>query len=41
MKLAVKKEGGGKVDKRSVQKYLKQQNNEESVNNALAEILKG
>ncbi|WP_036166733.1 hypothetical protein, partial [Lysinibacillus sphaericus] len=36
-----KKEGGGKVDKRSVQKYLKQQNNEESVNNALAEILKG
>jgi len=36
-----KKEGGGKVDKRSVQKYLKQQNNEESVNNALAEALKG
>lgn len=36
-----KKEGGGKVDKRSVQKYLKQQNNEEPVNNALAEALKG
>ncbi|MFB2516737.1 DNA topoisomerase III [Lysinibacillus sp. OTC-L20] len=36
-----KKVGGGKVDKRSVQKYLKQQNNEEPVNNALAEALKG
>ncbi|HWL26371.1 MAG TPA: DNA topoisomerase III [Ureibacillus sp.] len=37
-----KKEGGGKVDKRSVQKYLKQQNKEEEpVNNALAEALKG
>ncbi|WP_342533809.1 DNA topoisomerase III [Lysinibacillus sp. FSL K6-0057] len=36
-----KKDGGGKVDKRSVQKYLKQQNNEEPVNNALAEALKG
>ncbi|MFJ7407966.1 MULTISPECIES: DNA topoisomerase III [unclassified Lysinibacillus] len=36
-----KKEGGGKVDKRSVQKYLKQQNNDEPVNNALAEALKG
>uniref|UniRef100_UPI0020C00BE1 hypothetical protein n=1 Tax=Lysinibacillus sp. D4A3_S15 TaxID=2941227 RepID=UPI0020C00BE1 len=36
-----KKEGGGKVDKRSIQKYLKQQNNEESVNNAPAEALKG
>lgn len=36
-----KKEGGGKVDKRSVQKYLKQQKNEEPVNNALAEALKG
>jgi len=36
-----KKEGGGKVDKRSVQKYLKQQNKEEPVNNALAEALKG
>ncbi len=36
-----KKEGGGKVDKRSVQKYLKQQKDEEPVNNALAEALKG
>ncbi|MFJ7648787.1 DNA topoisomerase III [Lysinibacillus sp. NPDC097279] len=36
-----KKEGGGKVDKRSVQKYLKQQDNDEPVNNALAEALKG
>ncbi|MFJ5790699.1 DNA topoisomerase III [Lysinibacillus sp. NPDC093197] len=36
-----KKEGGGKVDKRSVQKYLKQQNNDEPVNNAMAEALKG
>ncbi|SOC39617.1 DNA topoisomerase III [Ureibacillus acetophenoni] len=37
-----KKEGGGKVDKRSVQKYLKQQEKqEEPVNNALAEALKG
>ncbi len=37
-----KKDGGGKVDKRSVQKYLNQQNKEEEpVNNALAEALKG
>ncbi|KGR80246.1 DNA topoisomerase III [Ureibacillus manganicus] len=37
-----KKDGGGKVDKRSVQKYLKQQQKEdEPVNNALAEALKG
>lgn len=36
-----KKESRGKVDKRTVQKYLKQQNNEEPVNNALAEALKG
>lgn len=36
-----KKEGGGKVDKRTVQKYLKQQKQEEPVNNALAEALKG
>ncbi len=36
-----KKEGGGKVDKRSVQKYLKEQKQEEPVNNAFAELLKG
>lgn len=37
-----KKEGGGKVDKRSVQKYLKQQEKEaEPVNNAFADLLKG
>ncbi len=36
-----KKKVEAKVDKRSVQKYLKQQNNEESVNNAPAEALKG
>ncbi|MBJ8104823.1 DNA topoisomerase III [Bacillus cereus group sp. N8] len=36
-----KKESGGKVDKRTVQKYLKQQNKEEPINNALAEALKG
>ncbi|MBB2481900.1 DNA topoisomerase III [Bacillus sp. APMAM] len=37
-----KKESGGKMDKRSVQKYLKQQNkNEEPINNAFAEALKG
>ncbi len=36
-----KKEGSGKVDKRTVQKYLKQQNQEEPVNNAFAELLKG
>ncbi|OXS78009.1 DNA topoisomerase III [Domibacillus enclensis] len=37
-----KKESGGKVDKRSVQKYLKQQEKqEEPLNNALAEALKG
>lgn len=36
-----KKESGGKVDKRFVQNYLKQQNKqEEPVNNALAEALK-
>ncbi|MFP3916743.1 DNA topoisomerase III [Lysinibacillus telephonicus] len=35
------KESKGKVDKRTVQKYLKQQNQEEPVNNALAEALKG
>ncbi|PGM87364.1 DNA topoisomerase III [Bacillus cereus] len=36
-----KKESSGKVDKRTVQKYLKQQNKEEPINNALAEALKG
>ncbi|MED3562874.1 DNA topoisomerase III [Bacillus xiapuensis] len=37
-----KKESGGKVDKRTVQKYLKNQNKEEEpLNNALAEALKG
>ncbi|OLN23675.1 DNA topoisomerase III [Domibacillus antri] len=37
-----KKESNGKVDKRTVQKYLKQQNKqEEPLNNALAEALKG
>ena len=36
-----KKEGSGKVDKRTVQKYLKQQKQEEPINNALAEALKG
>lgn len=38
-----KKESGKKVDKRFVQKYLKEQNNdeEEPLNNALAEALKG
>jgi len=37
-----KKEGGGKVDKRSVQKYLKQQEKEaEPINNAFADLLKG
>ncbi|KYG29317.1 DNA topoisomerase III [Alkalihalobacillus trypoxylicola] len=36
-----KKESRGKVDKRTVQKYLKEQNKEEPVNNALAEALKG
>lgn len=36
-----KKEGSGKIDKRSVQKYLKQQEKEaEPINNALAEALK-
>ena len=36
-----KKESGGKVDKRTVQKYLKnQQKEEEPLNNALAEALK-
>ncbi|MFJ6264702.1 DNA topoisomerase III [Lysinibacillus xylanilyticus] len=37
-----KKEGGGKVDKRSVQKYMKQQEKEaEPLNNAFADLLKG
>lgn len=36
-----KQQGTGKADKRSVQKYMKQQNKEEPVNNALAEALKG
>ncbi|WP_110928253.1 DNA topoisomerase III [Bacillus massiliglaciei] len=36
-----KKESRGKVDKRTVQKYLKQQNKEEPINNALADALKG
>ncbi|MBK3495476.1 DNA topoisomerase III [Viridibacillus sp. YIM B01967] len=37
-----KKEGGGKVDKRSVQKYMKQQEKEaEPINNAFADALKG
>lgn len=37
-----KKEGNGKVDKRSVQKYLKQQEKEaEPINNPFADLLKG
>jgi DNA topoisomerase III len=37
-----KKEGSGKVDKRSVQKYLKQQEKEaEPINNAFTDLLKG
>lgn len=36
-----KKETSGKVDKRTVQKYLKNQHKEEPLNNALAEALKG
>ncbi|MGM9948847.1 MAG: DNA topoisomerase III, partial [Lysinibacillus sp.] len=37
-----KKEGSGKVDKRSVQKYLKEQQKEaEPINNAFADLLKG
>lgn len=37
-----KKEGGGKVDKKSVQQYLKKQNKEEEpINNAFADLLKG
>ena len=37
-----KKESGNKADKRDVQKYMKQQNKEEEpINNALAEALKG
>ncbi|KKI89611.1 DNA topoisomerase III [Bacillus sp. SA1-12] len=37
-----KKESGGKVDKRSVQRYLKQQEKEaEPLNNAFADLLKG
>ena len=36
-----KKESGGKVDKRTVQKYMKQQNKEEEpINTALADALK-
>lgn len=35
------KESKGKVDKRTVQKYMKQQQQDEPVNNALAEALKG
>ncbi|SCY51855.1 MULTISPECIES: DNA topoisomerase III [unclassified Lysinibacillus] len=36
-----KKEGGGKIDKRSVQKYMKQQEKEaEPINNAFADLLK-
>ena len=35
-----KKEGRGKVDKRTVNKYLKDQEEEEPINNALAEQLK-
>lgn len=34
------KEGNGKADKRSVQKYLKKQQKEEAVNNPFAELLK-
>ncbi|WP_274309022.1 DNA topoisomerase III [Solibacillus daqui] len=37
-----KKDGGGKVDKRSVQKFMKQQEKEaEPINNAFADLLKG
>ncbi|ATP38885.1 DNA topoisomerase III [Solibacillus sp. R5-41] len=37
-----KKEGGGKVDKRAVQNYMKQQQKEdEPINNAFADLLKG
>ena len=37
-----KKEGGGKVDKRSVQKFMKEQQKEaEPLNNAFADLLKG
>ena len=37
-----KKEGGGKVDKRAVQNYMKQQQKEEEpINNAFADLLKG
>lgn len=37
-----KKESGGKADKRTVQKYLKQQQKEaEPINNAFADLLKG
>lgn len=37
-----KKEGNGKVDKRSVQRYLKQQEKEvEPINNPFADLLKG
>lgn len=42
LKHVAKKEGGGKIDKRSVQKYMKQQEKEaEPINNAFAELLKG
>ncbi|MEG0258982.1 MAG: DNA topoisomerase III [Lysinibacillus sp.] len=37
-----KKDGGGKVDKRAVQNYMKQQQKEEEpINNAFADLLKG
>lgn len=36
-----KQQGTGKADKRSVQKYMKEQQKDEPVNNALAEALKG
>ena len=36
-----KQQGTGKADKRSVQKFMKQQQQDEPVNNALAEALKG
>ena len=39
---ARRKKSGGKVDKRTVQNYLKQQDKEEEpVNNAFADLLKG
>lgn len=36
-----KQQGTGKADKRSVQKYMKEQQKEEPVNNAFADLLKG